>query len=143
MRGFTLIELVLVMAVLGFLFLIVGTISFNSLPKSQLIMESDVVEQALRNAQARSIQGYQDYTWGVMFASDHLTVFAGTDYVSRSPQFDETHTFASGITCSGVSEVAFSSRTGETQDTGTILLSSDATHETRSIDVNALGQVSN
>ncbi|MFA4846171.1 MAG: type II secretion system protein [Patescibacteria group bacterium] len=141
MRGFTLIELTIVLAIMLMLSAIVGSLSSNTLPKSQLHSESSALVQSLRRAQALSIAGKHDTLWGVHLTGTTMTLFAGATYATRDTQHDQVRTFPSGITVSGLTDVVFQALTGETSNTGTITLTADATSETETITVNARGLV--
>jgi len=140
-RGFTLVELLIVLAVFGILFLIVGTISLNSLPKSQLLVSADQAEQTLRRAQALSVDRRADSVWGVHLTAGDMTLFAGETYVGRDVSYDEVTAFPAGISVSGLTDVLFAIRTGKTQNTGAITLTSDATGETEVLVINSAGSV--
>jgi prepilin-type N-terminal cleavage/methylation domain-containing protein len=140
-KGFTLVELLIVFAIFAILFLIVGSISYNTLPKSQLLAESAVVTQTLRKAQARSVSQRADSQWGVSISSTTVTLFAGSSYASRDTSLDELHQFPTGISASGLSEVVFQTITGETSNTGTVTLTTQATGESESITVSGAGLI--
>ncbi len=140
-KGFTLVELLIVLAVMGTLFLIVGSISLSSLPSTQLSSEADTVEQTLRRAQAKSISQQADLAWGVHLSSAQMTLFAGSTYVGRNQTYDEVHAFQTGIVKSGLSDVVFDFRTGETADTGTVTLTASSTGEVKTLTVNQAGRV--
>jgi len=140
-KGFTLVELLIVMAVMGILFLIVGSLSLNSLPKSQLSAETDTVEQTLRRAQAKSISQQADQAWGVHLSLTQMTLFAGSTYALRNVTYDEVHAFQTDITASGLTDVVFAFRTGETVNTGSITLTAGSTGETKTVAVNQAGRV--
>lgn len=141
MRGFTLIELMIVLAITLMLSAIVGALSSNTLPKTQLKSESEAVVETLRRAQALSIAGKHDQLWGVHLTATNMTLFAGASYALRDTQYDQVHTFASGITISGLTDVVFEAVIGETSNTGTITLTADATSEAEAVTVNARGLV--
>lgn len=141
MRGFTLIELVIVLSITLMLSAIVGALSSNTLPKTQLKSESESVVETLRRAQALSIAGKHDQLWGVHLTGTNMTLFAGTEYSTRDTQYDQIRTFPSGITVSGLTDVVFEALIGETSNTGTITLTADATSETETITVNGRGLV--
>jgi prepilin-type N-terminal cleavage/methylation domain-containing protein len=141
MRGFTLIELVIVLAIMLMLSAIVGTLSSNTLPKNQLQSESETIVENLRRAQALTIAGKQDQLWGVHLTSSTLTLFAGTSYATRDTQYDQVRSLPAGLSVSGLTDVVFEAITGETTNTGTTTLTADATSETVSITVNARGLV--
>lgn len=140
-KGFTLVEILVVFGVMGILFLILGSVSLNSLPKSQLSAEADTVEQTLRKAQAKSISQQADLAWGVHLTSGQITLFAGSTYVLRNVAYDEVHLFQTGIVQSGLSDIVFEYRTGETADTGTVTLTASSTAETKILTVNETGRV--
>jgi prepilin-type N-terminal cleavage/methylation domain-containing protein len=140
-QGFTLVELLIVFAIFAILFLIVGSISYNTLPKSQLLAESAVVTQTLRKAQARSVSQRSDSQWGVNITSSTVTLFAGSSYASRDTAQDEQHQCPNGISASGLSEVVFQTITGETSNTGIITLTTQATGESESITVSETGLI--
>ena len=141
MRGFTLIELVIVLSITLMLSAIVGALSSNTLPKTQLHSESEAVIENLRRAQAFSIAGKHDQLWGVHLTSTNLTLFAGSSYALRDTQYDQVRTFPAGITVTGLSDILFAALSGSTSNTGTIILTADATSETEVITVNARGLV--
>ena len=141
MRGFTLIELIIILAITLLLAATVGTLSSNTFPKNQLINESDTVVQTLHRAQALTIAGKHDLSWGVHLSATQMTLFAGSSYALRNTLYDEEHEFPSGLTVSGLSDVVFVAITGETTNTGTITLTADATSETKIISVNVSGLI--
>lgn len=142
MRGFTLIEMVVVLAILLILFAIVGTIASGTLPKNQLNHEGGFVQETLRRAQALSVAGKQDTVWSVHFTSSTMTLFAGTDYATRDPQYDELHTFPDGLTASGLTDVTFTAPKGTPSTTGSVTLTNDATTQSVTITINAAGRIS-
>ena len=141
MSGFTLVELVIILAITLLLAATIGVLSSNTLPKNQLINESDTVVETLRRAQALTVAGKQDLPWGVHFTSSDMTLFAGSSYATRDVQYDERHVFPSGLTVTGLTDVVFVSITGDTGNTGTIALTVNATGETKSISVSASGLI--
>jgi prepilin-type N-terminal cleavage/methylation domain-containing protein len=140
-KGFTLVELLLVLAIFTILFAIVGTISLNSLPSTQLNTQVDQLESMLRKAQARSVSRHADSLWGVHLTSANATLFAGSSYAGRDAAYDEGMVFPSGIIGSGLTDVIFQYRTGATSTTGTITLTHSATGGTRSLTINSTGSV--
>ena len=142
MRGFTLIELVIVMAILLILFAVVGTISSGMLPRNQLSIEGGLIQETLRRAQALTIAGKQDELWGVHFTSSTMTLFGGTSYAMRDIDYDELHSFPAGLTLGGLTDIVFSAPLGETSNTGDVSLTSNSTSEIVTISVNASGLVS-
>ncbi|MBT5808684.1 prepilin-type N-terminal cleavage/methylation domain-containing protein [Candidatus Uhrbacteria bacterium] len=139
-RGFTLPELLVVLAVFGVTIAMSVGFASNSVPKSQLTVEADVVVEKIRKAQARTISRDEDGVWGAHLTSSTVTLFLGTSYGSRDPDYDEVKTFKSGITATGLTDVIFQYRTGETTDIGTITLTQASTNETKVITINEHGR---
>lgn len=127
--GFTIVELLVILGITVFLFVIVGTLASNILPRSELHAESEVVMELLRRAQTRSQHRAEDSQWGVAFTANSATLFAGASYATRDVTFDEVHEFADDIIVSGLTEVVFQFRTGETANSGTITLNASSTGE--------------
>jgi len=140
-KGFTLIELLIVISIFVILFAIVGTLSRSALPSSQIKVEADVIEMMLRKAQARTVSQHANSVWGAHFTSTQATLFAGSDYASRDISYDEVHELPSAVVLSGLSDVVFQFRTGETSNTGTITLTHNATGQTRMLTINTVGLV--
>lgn len=139
-RGFTLIEILVVFAMSGFVLAMVGPLSVQVLQKSQVAKERIVIEQQLHLAQARTVAGYQDSTWGVHLTSSQSVLFAGASYAARNQAFDQVHTIPSGIVESGLADILFAERTGKTVQTGSILLTQTSTGDVRTLTINANGR---
>ncbi len=139
--GFTLIEIVVVLAITAILFLIAGSLAVNTFPKNTVQVEAGAVLDLLRKAQSRSVSGYQDSVCGVHFTVNEITLFAGTTYTSRNQLFDEIHTLSSGITVSGLADVIFQFGAGETANIGDVVLTSNATGETITIQISERGRI--
>ena len=140
-KGFTMVELLLVLSVFVILFGIVGSISRNTLPSTQVKVEGDAVEEVLRKAQARTVSRHGDLVWGVHIATTSVTLFAGPSYAARTAAYDELRAFPSAITASGLADVIFQFRTGATSNTGTITLTHVLTGDSNTLTVNATGSV--
>jgi prepilin-type N-terminal cleavage/methylation domain-containing protein len=140
-KGFTLIEMLIVLAIAFLLFAVIGSIASNTYPKHSLRSQTYVVIQTLRQAQAMTIARKHDSVWGAHLTSNDLTLFVGASYATRNVVYDQTHTFPSGITLSGLSDVVFEAIRGTTTQTGTITLTSTATSESNTITINANGVI--
>lgn len=140
--GFTLVELILVLAISIILFSVIGSLAVNTYPKSQIRSNAAAVTQTIRLAQTYTLSRKYDSAWGVYRTSTDLTLFAGTSYATRNTAHDQIHVFPAGITASGLVEVVFHPLDGTTTDVGTITLTSDATGESVVLTVNENGVVS-
>ena len=140
--GFTLVELVIVFTIALLMFSLIGTLSTNTYPKSQLRSNALMVAQTLREAQTFTISQKHDSVWGVHIAGGTMTLFAGTTYLMRNALYDRAHLFPSGISISGLTDVVFEALRGTTLQSGTITLTSVATSETITVTINQNGNVS-
>lgn len=140
MRGFTLVELLIVLAIAGVLFVIVSSIARNTYPATQLRAEADAVMQLMRKAQMLSTTRKEDSVWGVYRTASTVTLFAGASYATRDVTFDQTHIFRGGITASGAEEIVFEALQGTTTAT-TITLMATATSEEVVLSVNQNGVI--
>jgi prepilin-type N-terminal cleavage/methylation domain-containing protein len=140
-HGFTLVEVIVVLTITAILFLIAGSIAFNTFPKNAVQVETGAVTDILRRAQSRSVSGFQDSVWGVHFTQNEFTLFAGSTYETRNQQFDETHPIASAVSLSGITDVIFQFSTGETSNAGNVILTSTATGETVTLQINERGRI--
>ncbi len=140
MKGFTLLEVVLSIAILSLLAGIGAPIFQSFQTRNTLDIAAAEIAQNLRRAQALSQASDGDTTWGVAIQSGTITLFKGANFAGRDTGYDEPLDLPSSITPSGVSEIVFAKLTGLPQSTGTVTLISN-TGETRSLIVNAQGAV--
>lgn len=138
--GFTLIEILLSVA-------LIGALSFLSLPlfrtlisKNDNEVATNTVIQTLRRAQLLSQAVDGDISWGVKVQSGSITLFKGVDYALRDQGFDEVFEVPNTIGVGGTSEVIFTKFTGIPQTTGTITFASE--NETNTISINEKGTIS-
>lgn len=140
-KGFTLVEMLIVLAIAFLLFGVIGSIASNTYPKNQLRAQADTVVQTLRTAQSLTIARKNDSVWGVHLTATDMTLFSGIDYPTRDPLYDQVHTFPSGVSVSGLTDVVFNALYGTTSQAGTITVTSDATSESNTITININGVI--
>jgi len=138
--GFTLIEIMLVVA----LIVAIGGISapvyqiFQN--KNNLSGASDIISQTLKRAQLLSQAVDGDSSWGVYIGSGSVVLFKGLSYASRDSSFDEIFEISSNIIPSGLQEIHFSKLYGYPQTTGSITLTS-SDNETIFLTINSSGMI--
>jgi prepilin-type N-terminal cleavage/methylation domain-containing protein len=141
LKGFTLIEVLLVIAVITIIAGLTLPISQLYQNKNDLQVATQITVQSLRRAQILSQSQEYDDTWGVNIASGTISIFRGASYAGRTDGFDEDFTISTGITPSGVSEVVYAKLTGLPGTTGTITLTA-GNGDASNVVVNAKGMIS-
>ena len=93
-RGFTIIELLVVLSLVGVLAMLAAPTFLTMKKNVALRNESTIIVNALRTAQYRSIVSQDNYTHGVHFDTDRLTVYGNT---WSNPVNPEVHLFSNGV----------------------------------------------
>ncbi len=138
--GFTLLELLLTIGLMGALAGISLPIYRNLMKKNDLDIAATTVALSLRRAQLLSQAVDGDTTWGVKIQSGSIVVFKGTTYAARDTAYDESFDLQSSISPSGTTEYVFSKFSGNLSATATATLSSES--DSRNITVTTKGRVS-
>jgi prepilin-type N-terminal cleavage/methylation domain-containing protein len=138
-HGFTLIELILVVAMI--LILTTMSTSFYSrfINQNSVINASDQLVMQLRKAQMYAMMGKQNSNWGVGYSSNTMTLYKGSTFTGHTTEFDENFTVPTSVTITGLSDVNFTKTTGAT-GTQSITIS-DQNGNSSAVNVNSLGTV--
>ncbi len=141
-NGFTLLEVVMTMALLGILFSVAG-IALTRLQQSLATGASDrEITYILSSAARKARHGLQGTSWGVYIPYDAVTrqaegtatVFSGTSYAARNAAYDTVYTISESIAFTSVDlsgagpdtgndhEIVFSALTGATAQYGSLVL---------------------
>ena len=138
--GFTLIEVLLSVALLS-LIIGIGAPVYQALQvRNDLDIATNTVTQLLRRAQVLSQAAEGDISWGVSIQSGAITLFRGTSFAARDASFDETFDLPGSIVPSGLGEVVFAKFLGVPQTTGTVTLTASI-NEVRTITINEKGAI--
>jgi prepilin-type N-terminal cleavage/methylation domain-containing protein len=108
MKGFTLIEVLLVVAIIltiGF-FSGILPVSFIHQNATQNVFQN--LSGSLNKAQAYALAGKRDSAWGVRLEGEKIILFKGNSFAQRETALDEETEIDSGVAVSGFSEVMFS-----------------------------------
>lgn len=139
-RGFTLLEVLLSVAIMGLLTGLSLPVYQSFANKNNLDITSQQMVAMLRRAQSYARANKNDSVWGVEVQSTSATLFQGTSFASRVQSYDETLALPATVTPSGITEVQFSKLTAAPNTTGTVTLTQNA-NTIRTITVNAKGMV--
>lgn len=139
MKAFTLIEILLSIAILAIVFMFSAPVYQSLQNRNDLDIAVNTIAQSYRRSQllAQSVDG--DTSWGVMLQSGQITIFKGNTYVGRDPNFDENIEMPTAIAITGNTETVFAKFTGLPQAASTLTLTSSSNNESRIITLNAKG----
>ncbi len=146
-RGFTLVELLVVIAMLAVLFLVTSPAYESVLVKYQLVTNASDLRELLRTAQGLAMASREDSAYGVHFLPGKgggYVLFKGESYATRDLAYEElsttlprTLTLVSSV---AGDEIVFSTLVGSTEDAGEVTINSTI-GDSRAISVNAAGMV--
>ena len=143
MRGLTLIELLLVIAIL----LVVSSLAIPFIQSFQtsadLAAQADILTTTLRLARLQAVTGAHDSGWGVYFDTDNrrFILFKGDGFGSRDARYDQEFRYPASIavTTDLGGEIQFNRYSGDPSASGTIELA-DETNQARVL-INAYGKI--
>ena len=133
--AFTIIELIIVIAILIVIGYLIIPLGMNFYYTQQLDSVSDEIISALRKARQKSIAAELDSTFGLRLSQNQYTVFASSD-----PSYDENFKIPDAVNPSGISEVVFSKITGYPSVAGYIILRNQ--DKITAININEVGLIS-
>ena len=139
-RGFTLLELLLVLAMIALVFAIGGPISTSLFRQNNLQSAAETTAQFLSRAQLRATAVENDSPWGVALQNSQVVLFQGTSFANRDSAWDEVFEFSSSLQNSGLAEIIFAKLSGEPSTTGQIVFT-DTSGDSKTLTLNSAGVV--
>jgi prepilin-type N-terminal cleavage/methylation domain-containing protein len=136
--GFTLIEIILVLGVVGVVAGVSVPIYRDYQIKSDLNLATEQVAQGIERARLLAQSGTEDDAWGFFVPAGVL--YKGASYEHRDPAFDEVYPMPSTIRITGLFEVNYSAVDGRPSETGLIRLSTLNNYD-RSIEIDVNPQL--
>ena len=137
--GFTLIETLIVVAIITSVSAIILPVSIDYQQRNDLDVAQTTFVQSVRRAQQLSMSGELDSQWGVTATSSNVVIFKGTNYATRDTSYDENYDISSSITSSGQVEYDFVKITGLPAQNGVVTFTNGNYQKT--VGVNAKGIV--
>ncbi len=139
-HGFTLIEMLLSVAVFGGILAIGAPLYSRFLSINNLNTTTTILVQNLRHARNSAISVDGDSPWGVHVASGVITVYKGASYATRDVSFDQVNNVPTEVTFSGDTEVAFKKFDG-LPNSDTIFTLTNTNNQTTNININTKGLI--
>lgn len=121
--GFSLVEMLIIVAIIAILSGVVIPLFHNYQSKNDLYTSVSQITQALNRAKLLAESGKNSGAWG--YNATNGVLFAGKSYASRDASYDELYDTPSTITASGITEVVFDQLTGRPSQTGSMILIND------------------
>lgn len=138
-RGFTLVELMMVIAILVLLITVSLPLAINFYKTRTLDVYEQGFVQALRRAQLKAMSVEADFSFGVYIGSDQYVLFRGNSYLARDIAYDEVFDLPDNLLVQGLSEIVFSKLRGIPSNTGDITLTIN--NQTETININEMGRI--
>jgi prepilin-type N-terminal cleavage/methylation domain-containing protein len=138
-KGFTLLELLMSVAVLSLLAIFIIPVSQSLQNRNNLDAATQTIVLAIRHAQLQAIGGKSDDSWGIHLSEGIVTIFRGGSYGDHPSDNDE-QSFTPTISPSGTTEFVFEKITGTLGEAGEITLTGPSGDE-RTITVNEKGAI--
>ena len=140
MKGFTLVEILLVVGIIGILTVLFVPMGLDFYRTQQLDISSEALAQSIRRVQLKSMSAELDSKFGIYITNDNYILFKGDSYLERDAQYDETFDLPDIVTLAGSPrEIIFSKFEGRPSFVGSIVLNSGGA--SRTIIINKFGTV--
>lgn len=151
-KGFTLIELILVLGILSILFGITTVRFFGTQGKQSVVEAADILVADLRSQQTlamtgAAINGVSMAGYGISWEGSKYILFAGDTYDPASTN-NQVVELPEGVTITATfpnSRIIFARASGEVRDfeegNNTIEITSESSTEARVIEINQLGVI--
>lgn len=138
-KGFTLIELVLVVALILILSITIVPLSASFIGHERIGEEAKVLASTLRTAQLKSANNYNDSSFGVKFSSGQYVLYQGDSYLSRQTEEDQIFSTDLAIDIGEIDEINFAKNTGLPDSSLSLGLSLQ--NKTKTIAISSLGLI--
>ncbi len=115
--GFTLIEVLMAIAIMAIIFALVGPIAFNFYLTYQFDSEYKLLSSLLRYARNLSMVNHNEADHGLFVGVSDFVIFQGSNYATRDVSQDKPFPRSSSIAVAGPTELLFSALSGRAAST--------------------------
>ena len=137
-KGVTLIEVVIVLAIMGIVFSLGVPLTINHYQSYLLISERDNILGFLRRARTLALANRNSLSHGVYIESSQYSIFEGQNFLNRNSSLDEVFPKSQSVSIAGSSEIIFAPLSATTAPV-TLTLSNN--NQNISIQINAEGGI--
>ncbi len=120
-KGFTLVEAIVVIAVLSIIFSLGIPVSLNMYDSYVFSTERDLLFSILSQSRSIAMTNPLGTNSGVYIDDENYTIFIGANYESRDQNQDTVLQRSNSVTIIGNNEVIFENKSGNTTNTNIIL----------------------
>ncbi len=143
-KGFTILELLIVLGIMALLVGVIFSAFINVRKGNALQNDTDVIVETLRQARSQTLSSQNQMQYGVHLASTQITLFTGASYsagnaTNQNIPLNASDTVLTITLVGGGSDVVFARLSGETTQSGTVVLSSSSTGKTKTITIYKTG----
>lgn len=136
-KGFTLIEVIIVICIILLLFVIVWPIGANFYRQELSNKAQQQLVWILKQARSNAVNQKNNANFGVKLEPGTAVLFQGNNFNERNQDQDITYSLPSIIKQTGLQEIVFSANTGFVNNPGTVILNSY--NSSKVIEINQLG----
>lgn len=139
--GFTLLEILLSVAIITILAGFTIPIEYRVLTRYQLSEGAAKITSALHTAQLRAKAGERGTAWGVSLATETVTIYSGESFAARNTTVDEIVDLPAGVgmTSTMSTDIHFQKISGAPTHDATITIANDT--GTKTLYVNTQGGI--
>lgn len=137
--GLTLIEIIIAVGILTIVAGLGLIVDLNFYQRYSLDSERDAIVAILRKSRSLSMTNFNRQPYGVFIESNRYTAFRGNSYANRQQTYDQIFNISPSVGLRGLQEIVFNQLSGDSNASGTIVLSSGAID--RTISINYEGQI--
>lgn len=141
--GFTLLEMVLTISLLGIITVSGFGIYTSFLERTKVNSQSEEIQSAIRTAKVFTDTGKAGSGWGVNITTTEIIVYAGSDFNSRDISLDLIFNRTSNLQISGDTNINFAKSNFELSGAAQITIANNLRSSTINISENGVIQVNN